>query len=87
MGMFFYVEVEPGDKCPYCGEAIKEWQSKSSNEHDKYGGCCDRHPEPLPLLRKDEVENFYQICTNPECKKWIEYEVVPLHYELVDTNS
>jgi hypothetical protein len=73
MGMFFNVEVDKDDKCPYCDTPITEWQSKSNYEHDEWGGCCERHPEPLGMLRKDEVENFYEICKNPECKKWNEW--------------
>ncbi len=85
--MYFYVEKEPGDKCPYCSVPIAEWQSKSNYEHDEWGGCCDRHPEPLGTLRKDEVENFYQICDNPDCKRWIEYQVNTKGYELIADNS
>ena len=74
MGMFFNIKKDVDDKCPYCSHPIKEWQSKSSIDdmHDVWGGCCERHQEPLPTLNKDEVENFYEICK--KCEKWIEYE-------------
>lgn len=81
MGMFFYVKPDKDDKCPYCDEPIKEWQSKSNDNHDVWGGCCDRHPDPLPTLEKREVENFYTSCK--KCKKWIEYNVIKEHYELL----
>lgn len=87
MGMYFVVEKEEGDVCPYCQTPIVEWQSKSAMAHDEWGGCCDRHPDPLPTVRKNEVETFYEICSNPDCKKWIEYKVIPLHYELVPDND
>jgi hypothetical protein len=80
MGMFFYVKPDNDDKCPYCGTEIKDWQSKSSDKHDEWGGCCERHPDPLPTLEKDEVENFYTSC--PKCEKWIEYEVVKEKFKL-----
>lgn len=82
--MYFVVEKDEGDECPYCQEPIDEWQSKSNFEHDEWGGCCDRHPKPLGTLKKDEVQNFYAICTNKECKKFIEWRVIPHHYELVE---
>jgi len=73
--MYFTVRRDPTDACPYCKEPIEEWQSKSNYEHDEFGGCCDRHPSPLGMLEKKEVENFYTFCTNEDCKKWIEYRV------------
>lgn len=76
MGMYFVVQKEPGDVCPFCSHPIGEWQSKDDIglKHDPWGGCCERHPAPLPTLRKEEVENFYEKCRNPECEKWVEYE-------------
>lgn len=78
--MFFYVKVDNEDKCPYCSEPIKEWQSKSNDDHDVWGGCCELHPNPLPTLEKYEVENFYTNCK--KCDKWIEYTVVKDKYLL-----
>jgi len=75
MGMYFTVRRDASDACPYCEEPIKEWQSKSNYEHDVWGDCCDRHPSSLGMLEKEEVENFYTICTNKDCEKWIEYKV------------
>lgn len=78
MGMFFWVKKEDGEECPYCETTLTEnYQSKDSkgNAHDVWGGCCNKHTSSLPLLEKSEVENFYQICPNPECKRWIEYKV------------
>lgn len=75
MGMYFEVRKDKDEKCPYCdAELTENYQSKNSigNKHDEWGGCCERHPKSLPLLEKNEVENFYLSCKN--CSKWIEYK-------------
>jgi len=75
MGMYFEVKKEEGEKCPYCSSELKtNYQSKQSigDMHDEWGGCCKKHPSPLPLLEKNEVVNYYTSCEN--CGKWIEYE-------------
>lgn len=85
MGMFFYVKKDKDEKCPYCGELFEDnFQSKRSIDdmHDEWGGCCERHSKPLPLLEKKEVENFYTKCEN--CKKWVEYENLNGIYKLIN---
>lgn len=74
MGMFFYVKADPKELCPYCGSAIRVFQSKDSigEKHDVWGSCCGAHPTPLPTLEKSEVENYYESCES--CKKWVEYK-------------
>lgn len=86
--MFFWVKKEEGEKCPYCSVEIKgNYQSKSSigDLHDEWGGCCEEHPDPLPMLKKEEVENFYTTCQN--CHKWIEYKTQPLEFILIDNQK
>ena len=84
--MFFYVKKEDGEKCPYCGfELIENYQSKDNQEHNEWGGCCERHPNPLPLLEKNEVGNFYTHCE--KCKKWIKYEVNKENYKLIEESD
>lgn len=73
--MFLWVKKAEKEKCPYCREYLTDnYQTKSSDMHDEWGGCCERHPEPLGLIEKTECDNFYQNCQ--KCEKWIEYKVV-----------
>lgn len=82
MGMYFRVKKDESDKCPYCNEPIQEWQSKEDIGfvHDVWGGCCQKHANPLPTLEKNQVKNFYEICSN--CHKWVEYKNVEGKFEL-----
>lgn len=85
--MFFNVMADDEDVCPYCGTEINGWQSKSDRDgtHDVWGGCCPRHNHPLPTLLKEEVENYYHICANKDCGKWVEYKVdVTVTHTLID---
>jgi len=85
MGMYFNVKKDDRETCPYCGEDLKnDYQSKHDigEKHDYWGGCCERHKEPCPTLEKYEVENFYTDCEN--CGKWIEYNTIPLSYQLIE---
>lgn len=58
--MFDYVEYEAD--CPYCGEKLKDFQSKD--------GPCG-----LATLLPKDVREFYTSCDNKECGKWVEFKV------------
>ena len=60
MGMFDNVNYEA--PCPKCGKVLKDWQSKD--------GPCN-----LGTVEPYEVDSFYTICSNNECKEWIQYIV------------
>ena len=86
--MFFYVKAEVGDKCIKCNEPILEWQSKDDigGIHDVWGGCCERHKKALPLLEKNEVENYYTLCD--KCNQWNEYKLLKNgKYKLIKNNK
>jgi len=55
MGMYSYVKLEMS--CPYCGNILKEFQSKD--------GILMQENEPWTL------KNFYTSCN--KCRKWVEY--------------
>lgn len=82
MGMYFNVKKDKEEKCPYCNEEfIGGYQSKESiDNHDVWGGCCEKHKEPLPTLEKNEVTHYYTSCSS--CKEWIEYNLVDGDYIL-----
>lgn len=86
MGMFFYVKKDKNEKCPYCDSLlIDNFQTKESlnDEHDYWGGCCNRHKTGLGLLEKEEVEErYYTSCET--CKKWIEYKRTGKKYKLTN---
>jgi len=58
MGMFDYVNFKT--KCPCCGAALEDFQTKS-------GDRCLETVEPYT------VSNFYESCQ--KCNSWIEYEL------------
>lgn len=72
MGMFDHVEYEC--PCPHCGQALRDFQSKS-------GPCL------LLTLKPPDVRDFYTLCGT--CKKWVEFEVKVTAYtvQLVDTTK
>lgn len=59
MGMFDNVNFKC--KCPVCGEAVNDFQTKE-------GPCLLETLEPL------EVDNFYALCNN--CDAWIEFTFI-----------
>ena len=72
MGMFLYVRKDDNDRCPHCNELLKDnFQTKSSGNHDPWGGCCERHTKPLGMIEKNECDNYHTICEH--CDKWIEF--------------
>jgi hypothetical protein len=54
--------------CYNCQEPIKEWQTKD-------GDCV------MAKLSVEQVRNFYGLCQ--KCKKWNEYKVVPVKYQII----
>jgi hypothetical protein len=58
MGMFDWVRFET--KCPICNEKVKGFQTKDLE-------CM------LSTVPTCDIDNFYTICSNKDCKEWIEY--------------
>jgi len=61
MGMYDTI-IAPEIKCPECGAAVTEFQSKS--------GPCE-----MLTFQHWQIYNFYASC--PGCDAWIEFNRVP----------
>lgn len=73
MGMFDYVTVPEGIKCPRCGQDMGHlyWQTK----------CND--PPQLERVDYSTVDQFYEICSNKDCEEWVEFNRLKGNRDLV----